>query len=70
MDLYSSLDCLKNVGVKRLGLYKKLNINTICDLLTYFPKEYIDCSESRIIKYVRFNEKNDVKAKFLFRLPI
>ena len=65
MDLYSSLDCLKNVGVKRLGLYKKLNINTICDLLTYFPKEYIDCSESRIIKYVRFNEKNVVKAKVL-----
>ena len=33
-------------------------------------KEYIDCSESRTIKYVRFNEKNVVKAKFLFRLPI
>lgn len=68
MNLLSSIDCLKNVGVKRAELYKKLNIYTIYDLLTYFPREYINCSESRTIKCVRFNEKNVVKARVLSKL--
>lgn len=40
---------LKGVGEKRAQLYKRLSINTIGDLLHYYPRSYIDFSSAKKI---------------------
>ncbi|MEE0775926.1 MAG: hypothetical protein U0M15_02565, partial [Bacillota bacterium] len=41
----NSLQYLKNVGPKRMGLLKKLGISTVDDLVEYFPKRHEDRRE-------------------------
>lgn len=43
-SLNDSVAVLKGVGTKRLVALNKLGINTINDLLTYFPRRYDDLS--------------------------
>ncbi len=43
-SLVDSVSVLKGVGQKRLTALNKLGINTINDLLTYFPRRYDDLS--------------------------
>jgi ATP-dependent DNA helicase RecG len=40
--LYSSVDQLKGIGDKKKKLLKKINIETLEDMATYLPREYID----------------------------
>jgi ATP-dependent DNA helicase RecG len=40
--LDSSVQYLKSVGPKRAESFQKIGINTICDLLFYFPTRYLD----------------------------
>ncbi|MFW5980027.1 MAG: ATP-dependent DNA helicase RecG [Halanaerobiales bacterium] len=46
----SSVQFVKGVGPKRAELLKKLNINTVKDLLYYFPRDYEDRSNIHLIK--------------------
>jgi ATP-dependent DNA helicase RecG len=39
------IQCLKTVGQKRAALLKKLGIETVHDLLYYFPRDYEDRSQ-------------------------
>lgn len=41
-ELNNEITYLKGVGEKRAGLYKKLGVNTIGDLLTHYPRSYTD----------------------------
>jgi len=43
-SLSDSVGVLKGVGEKRLTALNKLGINTINDLLTYYPRRYDDLS--------------------------
>ena len=43
-SLSDSVGVLKGVGEKRLTAFNKLGINTINDLLTYYPRRYDDLS--------------------------
>ena len=40
----SPLNALHGVGEKRLGLYHKLGLRTIQDLVEYYPRSYLDFS--------------------------
>ena len=42
IDLQKSVQYIKNVGPSRVKLLNKLNIKTLQDLITYFPRNYED----------------------------
>ena len=42
VDLQKSVQYIKNVGPSRVKLLNKLNIQTLQDLITYFPRNYED----------------------------
>ena len=53
IDLSKNIQYIKGVGPAKAKLLNKLNINTLEDLITYFPREYEDrskiCSISEIL---------------------
>lgn len=40
---------LKGVGEKRAAMYRRLGINTVEDLITFYPKDYIDYTDPKPI---------------------
>ncbi|MBU0561075.1 MAG: ATP-dependent DNA helicase RecG [Bacteroidetes bacterium] len=52
-SILESVQYLKSVGPKRAKLFSEIGINTIYDLLFYFPKRYIDRSTILDSKKVR-----------------
>ena len=53
LDLKQSVQYVKTVGPAKVPILNSLNIYTLWDLLTYFPREYEDRSN---IKNCRFSE--------------
>ena len=45
IDLKQSVQYIKGVGPQRAALLRKLNIYTLEDLITYFPRDYEDRSK-------------------------
>ena len=43
-DLDDSIRYLKGVGEKRAGYFKKLDVETVYDLLHFYPRDYLDFS--------------------------
>lgn len=56
------ISVLKGVGVKKESDFKKLNINTLGDLLNFFPKqdEYVDYSNLKKIKDLSIDNKKQI----------
>ncbi|MFW5996235.1 MAG: ATP-dependent DNA helicase RecG [Halanaerobiaceae bacterium] len=52
-EMSGSVQFVKGVGPKRAKLLKKLNIETILDLLYYFPRDYRDRRKIKKIKHAR-----------------
>ena len=42
MDLSKDVKYVKTVGPNRVKLLNKLNINTLKDLITYYPRDYMN----------------------------
>src|SRR3989339_359082 len=53
---------LKGVGPKKAGFFSKLGINTIYDLLVYFPKEHDDRRVQKKIAELQDNEKASISG--------
>ncbi len=53
---------LKGIGTKRAALLKKLEINTIGDLLFFFPRAYEDRREITPIAHLAFGEVGQVRG--------
>ena len=49
MDLNKDVKYVKTVGPNRVKLLNKLNINTLKDLITYYPRDYEDRSKPKNI---------------------
>ena len=49
IDLKQSVQYIKGVGPQRAALLQKLNIYTLEDLITYFPRDYEDRSKPKKI---------------------
>lgn len=70
MDLNESIKSLKGVGEKTALKYEKLKIKTLYDLITYYPRGYVDCSEDKTISDVENDEKAAIKLKIVEKLKI
>ncbi len=64
-ELLKKVQFVKGVGPKWSKRLAKLNIETVYDLLYYFPREYEDRSKITPIKYVQIGEKVTFKAKVI-----
>ena len=62
MTRNTSIKELKGVGEKRAGLYNKIGINTVGDLVFHFPRRYIDYSETVPIAAAQIGEHAVIKA--------
>ncbi len=49
VDLNKNVQYIKGVGPNRVTLLKKLEIETLGDLITFFPREYEDRSKPKLI---------------------
>ena len=50
IDLSKNVQFIKGVGPNRVTLLKKLGIETMEDLITFFPREYEDRSKPKNIE--------------------
>ncbi len=57
MDLKKQVQFIKGVGPTRVKLLNKLGINTLEDLITYYPREYEDRSKPKAIGEVEDGEE-------------
>ena len=53
MELSKDVQFIKGVGPNRAKLLRKLNINTLEDLITYYPREYQDRSNPPGYRWLR-----------------
>jgi ATP-dependent DNA helicase RecG len=64
ITLNSSLQFLKSIGPKRADLFSSIGINTVHDLLYYFPTRYLDRStilnSDKVIKFVASGYNKDI----------
>lgn len=60
--LESDIQFLKGVGEKRAKLYKKLGINSLGDLLSHYPRGYIDLSKTYDIEDAPYDEYVPIRA--------
>lgn len=62
-QLSDSIRYLKGVGERRAICYEKLGVDTICSLLRYFPRTYLDFSETKLISECELGEVCCVRGK-------
>ena len=56
------LQYIKGIGPKKAKLFEKLEIKTLYDLITYYPREYDDRSKLKKISELKQDEKVTVKV--------
>ena len=69
-DLNKQVQFVKGVGPAKVKLLNKLNINTLDDLITYFPREYEDRSKPICISMLVNNEDALIKVKIVSKMSI
>lgn len=66
LSLDQNIQYLKGVGEKRAQLFYKLGVQTVRDLLHYYPRDYEDWSHPLTVGSAPLNELCCVRAKLLF----
>lgn len=56
-DLNSPLTFIKGIGKTRAEIFARLGVETVRDLLYYFPRTHYDYTDTRSISRMRFGEK-------------
>jgi ATP-dependent DNA helicase RecG len=62
-----SIRYIKGIGPKRLKIFQKIGIETVEDLLYYFPKRYEDRSSFLNISQLKEGQYHTIRAKVLAR---
>ena len=65
LDLKKEIQYIKGVGPHRAEAFKKLNIYTLQDLITHFPREYEDRTKVTSISQVMDNENVLIEARVI-----
>ncbi|GHV46675.1 ATP-dependent DNA helicase RecG [Clostridia bacterium] len=65
----TDITSLPGISEKRAALYGKLKVRSVYDLLTYFPRDYIDYSAPVPLSNVTPGEYAVIKATVLRKLP-
>ena len=68
MDLNKDVKYVKTVGPNRVKLLNKLNINTLKDLITYYPRDYEDRSKPKKIADLIDGEEALIQATVQTRM--
>lgn len=63
VDLKQSVQYVKTVGPNKMEALRELNIHTLEDLLTYYPREYEDRSKIKPIAEVMQGEDITIEAR-------
>ena len=70
IDLKQSVQYVKSVGPAKVSLLNNLNIFTLEDLLTYFPRDYEDRSKTKSIADLINREEVTIEAKVVSEVNI
>mgnify|MGYP000090495760 FL=1 len=70
IDLKQSVQYVKSVGPAKVSLLNNLNIFTLEDLLTYFPRDYEDRSKTKSIADLINGEEVTIEAKVVSEVNI
>ena len=62
MKITDRVDSLKGIGPKTAGLFAKLNVNTVDDLLRFYPRNYLRYDEPCDIADARIGERVAVEG--------
>jgi ATP-dependent DNA helicase RecG len=62
MDLNKPVRYLKGVGPKKATLLNKIGVNTIYDLITYYPRTYEDRAHLKLIGQIQDGEFTTIQA--------
>ena len=68
MGLEKEIQYVKGVGPNRAALLQKLGINTLEDLITYYPREYEDRSKPKMIASLCDGEETLIEAMVVSRM--
>ena len=63
VTLNDGIEQLKGVGPKRAALYRKLGIETVRDLLSFYPRDYLDLSHPLPITEAPAGEVSAVRGR-------
>ena len=66
MELDSNVRYLKGVGEKRAKCFQKLDVETVWELLHFYPRSYLDFSSPAEISSLTAGENCCIKAFVLF----
>lgn len=62
LNLTDPIEKLKGVGTKRAALYKKLGVDSIYSLLTFYPRDYLDLTDPTPIGETVLNDNHVIRA--------
>ena len=62
MDINDNIDSLKGVGPKTAGLFAKLKVNTIDQLLRFYPRNYLSYADPCDIAEASIGERTAIEA--------
>ena len=65
MNINDNISVLKGIGKKKADLLKKININTIEDLLFYYPRDYEDRREVKAVNQLCEGETALIRGKIM-----
>ena len=65
MDIRQNVQYLKGVGPKKAQALKKIGIETIYDLSTYYPRRYEDLSSLQTIGSLKAGETANIQGKIV-----
>jgi len=65
--MQKSVRYLKGIGPRRLEAFKKLGIETLCDLFYFFPRRYDDRRQRHAIRDVRIGDQACIQGVVLTR---
>ncbi|MGB3341531.1 MAG: ATP-dependent DNA helicase RecG [bacterium] len=63
LKLKSSVQYIKGIGPKRSSYFKKINVETVNDLLFLVPRRYVDYSTMRPIRDLKINDEATILGK-------
>lgn len=69
MKLFDKIDTLKGVGQKKKSYLENMGIETVADLMEYFPVRFIDSTNIKSIKDLREGEFATIKAEVVQAVP-
>ncbi|MEG0895853.1 MAG: ATP-dependent DNA helicase RecG, partial [Oscillospiraceae bacterium] len=67
--LEKSIRMLSGVGEKRALLYKSMGIDTVSSLLEFYPRDYLDYTQSVLVADCQPNQTCVIRATIIRKMP-